>query len=453
MVMTDPETIEPVESITKKPATEAFDEKMPERPPINIWQDFTDALRYLIFQPEANHIVMPLVVLAESIALKWIIANVAYTEIDYRAYMEQIWMVKDGERDYSLIEGGTGPLVYPAGHVAIYKIMDRFTSGMDNLEAGQTIFRYLYIATLCLQMVCYVLLGLPPWCVVLASLSKRLHSIYVLRLFNDCFETLFAISTVMLLLISARFRSRMACFAASVAYGVAVSIKMNALLYLPAVVLCIFQLTQGSFLETGACLALVEAWQIYVAREFLAEHANQYWPTAFDFGRKFMYKWSINWQMLEEDAFQHPLFHHSLLAAHLLVLIVFALTRFSNFAQLRAAVSAPLHPFSRSLPHTFPTTQSIGYTLLMTNFVGIFFARSLHYQFLSWYQWTLPAIIHWSGIPVYLGVPWFFLHEFCWNSYPPNELASTLLFTLNAVLLTLAYLNVSSPVSAQKKTA
>jgi len=36
------------------------------------------------------------------------------TEIDWKAYMEQVAQIVQGERDYALIKGGTGPLWY--GH-------------------------------------------------------------------------------------------------------------------------------------------------------------------------------------------------------------------------------------------------------------------------------------------------------------------------------------------------
>ena len=79
----------------------------------------------------------------------------ADTEIDWRAYMEQVALYTKGERDYTKIRGGTGPLVYPAAHVYIYRILYGLTDGGVNIRLAQYVFGILYLATLSVVMACY----------------------------------------------------------------------------------------------------------------------------------------------------------------------------------------------------------------------------------------------------------------------------------------------------------
>jgi alpha-1,3-mannosyltransferase len=69
--------------------------------------------------------------------------------------MEQVAQYLAGERDYSAIKGGTGPLVYPAGHVYIYSYLYRFTDNGTNILRAQWIFAALYLATLYVVLLCY----------------------------------------------------------------------------------------------------------------------------------------------------------------------------------------------------------------------------------------------------------------------------------------------------------
>ncbi|EPT06103.1 hypothetical protein FOMPIDRAFT_42557, partial [Fomitopsis schrenkii] len=91
------------------------------------------------------------------------------TEIDWETYIYQLELYLKGERDYSLITGPTGPIVYPAGHVHIHHAIFRLTDSGTNLKAGQQIY----------------------------AAFKRLHSIFVLRLFMDCWMTVFANAEVL----------------------------------------------------------------------------------------------------------------------------------------------------------------------------------------------------------------------------------------------------------------
>lgn len=77
------------------------------------------------------------------------------TEIDWRAYMQQVEQVLSGERDYTKIQGDTGPLVYPAAHVWIYTVLYFLTFGGKNIAIAQYVFAMLYIATLGVVMACY----------------------------------------------------------------------------------------------------------------------------------------------------------------------------------------------------------------------------------------------------------------------------------------------------------
>lgn len=69
--------------------------------------------------------------------------------------MEQVTLYLGGERDYTKIEGGTGPLVYPAAHVYIYELLYRYTDQGRDIPFAQIIFGLLYLLTLAVVMACY----------------------------------------------------------------------------------------------------------------------------------------------------------------------------------------------------------------------------------------------------------------------------------------------------------
>ena len=402
----------------------------------------TSFIKCLLFNPKMNLLLMPALLVLEYVALTLITERVPYTEIDYLAYMEQIDMIeKDGNFNYTAIEGGTGPLVYPAGHVLVYKIMYRVTNRMENLAGGQLVFKYLYLLTLFLQFLCYYHLKLPPYCVIFASLSKRLHSIYVLRLFNDCFATLFMVLTVLSLVVCAgsnSSRTRMILsFLASLTYSIAVSVKMNALLYFPAVLISVYLINDGLLYVSIISLLLMLSWQIGVAIPFLRRYPKEYLKGAFNFGRQFMFKWSVNWQFVGEDGFSSRAFQTSLLVSQVIMIVT---VLFTLYPQIFGDIIKSLrHPRTRINTRTSQKKAGmIAKLLVLTNFIGVLFSRSLHYQFLSWYHWTLPILIYLSGIPWFLAPVWYILHEYCWNSYPPNARASTILFVVNALLLALS---------------
>ena len=70
------------------------------------------------------------------------------TEIDWTTYNQQVALYLNGERDYTLIKGSTGPLVYPALHVYIYSVLHKITAGGEDVLLAQGLFAGLYLSGL-----------------------------------------------------------------------------------------------------------------------------------------------------------------------------------------------------------------------------------------------------------------------------------------------------------------
>jgi hypothetical protein len=87
--------------------------------------------------------------------------------------------------------------VYPAGFVYVYAALRHVTGGA--VAAAQPLFAVLYVATLAVVLCIYIAAAVvPPWALPLLCLSKRVHSLYLLRLFNDPVAMLPAFLAVLL---------------------------------------------------------------------------------------------------------------------------------------------------------------------------------------------------------------------------------------------------------------
>lgn len=86
----------------------------------------------------------------------FVVRHVKYTEIDWSTYMVQVKQVFNTTRgadynfDYAQIEGPTGPLVYPAGHLYVFYLLKEFTDEGANIRAAQYMFVGIYLAQLML---------------------------------------------------------------------------------------------------------------------------------------------------------------------------------------------------------------------------------------------------------------------------------------------------------------
>jgi alpha-1,3-mannosyltransferase len=81
---------------------------------------------------------------------------------------------------------------YPAGHVHIHNALYALTESGKNQFFAQQIYGFIYIISLVLTCAIYRFAGSTPnWLLLALPLSKRLHSIFALRLFNDCWSLIF----------------------------------------------------------------------------------------------------------------------------------------------------------------------------------------------------------------------------------------------------------------------
>jgi alpha-1,3-mannosyltransferase len=210
--------------------------------------------------------------------------------------MEEVEGYLLGERDYTKLQGGTGPLVYPAGFLYVFSILRSITENGTNILSAQIVFIGVYILNLLSVLVLYVQ-GDSTVSVILTTvllLSKRVHSIYMLRMFNDCIAVLLGYLAIICF---TRGRFRFGCLL----YSFGVSIKMNMLLHAPGILLVLLMAT--GYMETVVCLSICAGLQLAVGYPFLSTYPVQYLTKSFELGRVFMHKWTVNFKFLPEDVF------------------------------------------------------------------------------------------------------------------------------------------------------
>ncbi len=191
-----------------------------------------------------------------------------------------------------------------------------WTSFGQNILTAQIIFAGIYIFNLVFVLLVYNLEATTPiFALVTLIFSKRIHSIYMLRMFNDCIAVLFGYLSLYCLM-QRRYRL------GSVLHSIAVSIKMNMLLHSPGILLVL--LASCGLHETIFCLSLCAIVQIVAGYPFLSTFPYEYISKAFELGRVFMFKWTVNFKFLPESVFVSKELSILLLVLTVVGYIVFA---------------------------------------------------------------------------------------------------------------------------------
>lgn len=279
----------------------------------------------------------------------------------------------------------------------------------------------------------------PPYVFVVLILSKRLHSIFVLRCFNDCFAVFFFWLAIHLL------QRRYWTFGAAV-FSWGLGIKMSLLLSLPALVIILF-LGRGLWGSLRLVWLMTQV-QIAIAVPFLSKNAMGYLGRAFELSRQFKYEWTVNWRMIPEDIFLSRGFALTLLAGHATVLLAFIVMRYlqptkRSLTALIPPILRGKSPFTENEETVIAsrvTPEYVMMTMLSANVIGFLFARSLHYQFYAYIAWATPYLV-WRIKPNAAFV-WSFwaVQEWAWNVFPSTTTSSIVVVVTLYVVVAGTYL-------------
>ena len=428
-----------------------------------------------------DYVWIVLLLIAEVALSTLIVKRVPYTEIDWVAYMQEVTTYQSGERDYINIRGDTGPIVYPAGFLYLYAFFkDIATQSIDNNIADPTslggstspeairiiqwVFVVLYIINSAVVLMMYnsVLQRMRQqqqntqssstativWCWRIAMgitcLSKRVHSIFVLRLFNDA-------PAMILLHISMYLFACCDSWALGCAvFSLAVSIKMNILLFAPGLLLLLLQKNQ-SLIVTIQHLSICASIQLILGWPFLTTYPISYIKKSFEFDRVFFFKWTVNWKFLPEEMFTSKLIALVLLACHLGVLGILAIKWWkSSISQLGDDNARKLMRWKKCNNDNIRLSpEYVIHTMFVSNYIGIVFARTLHYQFYCWYFYSLPMLLWLTSFgpssstdkrskevfPLVANILAVAGVEYAFNVFPATELSSATLQISHAYLL------------------
>nr|XP_002121195.2 dol-P-Man:Man(5)GlcNAc(2)-PP-Dol alpha-1,3-mannosyltransferase-like [Ciona intestinalis] len=375
------------------------------------------------FNPDKTWLVGLFLCSVEVILNLCVINTVKFTEIDWIAYMQEVEGFINGTYDYMKLQGDTGPLVYPAGFVYVYTALYYATNHGANVRMGQYIFFLIYLVNLYFVLRIYnKTKKCPPYVMIfMCCTSYRIHSIFVLRLFNDPIAML-------ILFISVNLFMENYWIFGSFFFSFAVSVKMNILLFAPGLLLLMIE---HGIKATAINLTICAGLQVILGTPFLLNNPIGYIVRSFDLSRQFMFKWTVNWRFISEELFLDRKFHLILLLFHFLLLCAF----FGWKWRRNSVNNSKPHMTRTNMEICRLNTNHIAYVLFTSNFIGICCSRSLHYQFYVWYYHTLPYLLWCTPFSSPFRLLLFGLIEMCWNTYPSTTISSLCLNVCHVTIL------------------
>ena len=193
-------------------------------------------------------------------------------------------------------------MLFRSGFLYLFTLLRYLTETGTNIRRAQHLFAAFYVIQSAIVLLIYSrvircrprsVTSIWSWrfAMGMLCLSKRLHSIFVLRLFNDGIAMLFLYVSIYLFINNSW---KWGCLS----FSLGVSIKMNVLLFAPGLLLLLLQ-THSSLQGTILCLTICACSQLILGAPFLITYPESYLRKAFELDRTFFYKWTVNLKVRE----------------------------------------------------------------------------------------------------------------------------------------------------------
>lgn len=167
---------------------------------------------------------------------------------------------------------------------------------------------------------------------------------------------------------------------------------MHVLLFLPALLLNLNY--HFGLIKTLLSVAFIVVAQLLIGLKWIMAFPQSYFAKVFEFNRGFGYSESVNWQFVSEAVMTSKGFEKFLLAAQMTLLLVFLFGKWSHPGRGLGAWLKELR--LNELGNTPARTLNPRYVALSMfacNMIGILCLRSMHSQFYTWYQQTMPLLL------------------------------------------------------------
>ena len=244
---------------------------------------------------------------------------------------------------------------------------------------------------------------------------------------------------------------------------------MSIFLYMPGLLVILFR--RRGLASVVRYLLTIIAVQMSIAASFLQHNPWAYLRFAFDFGRVFLYKWTVNWRFVDEEVFLSRQWSLGLLVGQISLLTAFGLFKWCKpdggvKVVIERGFRRPLSPAGltplagdgtsfvhkpcgsdrveekhRCGDHTLHFELHWDIVRSLPALPVLFLVRS-PVALLSLENKVSPAFQVSRGFLDQLLTPWLFcprlallvIVEYAWNTYPSTTISSSLLFLAHGLL-------------------